>query len=296
MIYDLIIIGAGPAGISAAIYAKRGNLNVLVLEKQYPGGLINNSSVVENYPGFPSITGPELAALFKKHLEESNAQYKREEVIEVIDGDVKTVITKKEEYQTKAVLLAVGRSPKKLGLENEDKFYGQGISYCSLCDAPLFKGKNVAVYGGGNSAFEEGLYLAKFADNVIILNRGKELKADNVLQEQALKMGNIIVINECELTKINGSDHLESVEINNNETLNVDGLFIYIGYTPATSFLKNLDLTDPQGYIEVNNKYETKLRGIYAAGDIDKKGMCQIVTATAEGAIAAVDIIAKLDK
>ncbi len=296
MIYDLIIIGAGPAGISAAIYAKRGNLNVLVLEKQYPGGLVNNSSVVENYLGFPKITGPELAALFKKHLEESGVLYKREEVIEIINGETKTVVTKKDKYQTRAILLAVGRSPKKLGLENEDKFYGQGISYCSLCDAPLFKHKNVAVYGGGNSAFEEGLYLAKFANNVVILNRGKELKADNLLQEQANKMDNIVIINECELTKINGNEYLESIEINHNETLNIDGLFIYIGYTPATSFLKNLDLTDHQGYIEVNSKYETKLKGIYAAGDIDKKGMCQIVTATAEGAIAAVDIIAKLDR
>lgn len=296
MIYDLIVIGAGPGGISAAIYARRSNLKVLVLEKKYPGGLVNTTNIVENYAGFTSISGPDLAENFAEHLKTSEAEYKTEEVIEVIDGEIKKVITDSETYLTKKVLVAVGREPKKLKLPNEEELYGKGISYCCICDAPLFKNKNVAIYGGGNSAFEEGLYLAKFAKNVIILNRSKNLKADNILQKKATETSNIKIIYETTITKINGKDYLESVEINNDETLSVEGLFIYIGYVPATSFLNNLGICDERGYIETDKNLETKVKGIYAVGDVCKKEVYQIVTAVSEGAIAAINVNNSLSK
>lgn len=295
MIYDLTIIGAGPAGISAAIYAERSGLNVLIIEKGIPGGLINFTNIVENYPGYSSISGPDLANEFKKHLDSLDVTYIRDEVIKIEAFETKKIITKKNEYLTKTIILAIGRSPKKIGLENEEKFFGYGISYCSLCDAMLFKEKNVAIYGGGNSAFEEGLYLAKFAKNVIILNRGKSLRAENILQEKIAVVDNIQVINECTITKINGVNKLESIEINENETLNIDGLFIYIGYEPATSFIKSLDICDERGYINVNDEYETKINGIFAVGDVNKKNIYQIVTAVAEGATAAVNAAKKIN-
>lgn len=294
MIYDLIIIGAGPAGIGAAIYAKRNGLNVLVIEKGIPGGLINYTNIVENYPGFPSISGPDLADNFKKHLESLDVNYIRDEVLEIVDGEIKRIITKKNEYQTKKIIIAIGRSPKKIGLPNEDKLFGYGISYCSLCDAMLYRGKNVAVYGGGNSAFEEGIYLAKFAKEVIILNRGLSLRADNILQDKIKEIKNIHIINECKVTKITGESKLESIEINDNETLNIDGLFIYIGYKPATKFIDNLNICDELGYIIVDNNYETNIKGIFAVGDVSKKGVYQIVTAVSEGAIAAINVTNEL--
>ncbi len=294
MIYDLIIIGAGPAGISAAIYAKRSGMNTLVLEKGMPGGLVNYTSEVENYPGYKSIYGPDLAMKFYEHLLETKVEIKAEEAIKLIPGDIKKVVTKKNEYQAKTVIIACGRKARELGIENEDKFKGHGISYCALCDGPLYKDKIVAVYGGGNSAFEEGLFLSGIAKEVVVLNRSKALRADNIFQNRIKEKTNIRFFDECKITKLNGTDKLESVEINNNETINIDGLFVYIGFLPATDFLKELDLCNEQGYISVNENYETKLSGIYAVGDVDTKNIYQIVTATSEGATAAVNAYNKI--
>lgn len=294
MIYDVIIIGAGPAGISAAIYAKRSGMNTLILEKGMPGGLVNYTSLVENYPGYKNISGPDLAMKFYEHLLETKVEIKTEEATKIISGDIKKVITKNNEYQTKTVIIACGRKARELGLENETKFTGSGISYCALCDGPLYKNKVVAVYGGGNSAFEEGLFLSGFAKEVIVLNRSKSLRADNVFQQRLKEKTNIKFFDECTITKLNGSDKLESVEINNDETIMLDGLFIYIGFLPATDFIKELDICNEQGYITVNEKYETKLSGIFAVGDADSKNIYQIVTAISEGATAAVNAYAKI--
>ncbi len=293
--YDVIIIGAGPAGISAAIYAKRSGMKTLVLEKGMPGGLVNYTSLVENYPGYKDISGPDLAMKFYEHLQSTGAEIKTEEATKIIPGDVKKVITKNSEYETKTIIIACGRKARELGLENEDKFKGKGISYCALCDGPLFKDKIVAVYGGGNSAFEEGLYLSTFAKEVFVLNRSKSLRADSVFQDRIKERSNIKFFDECTVTKINGKEKLESVEINGNETINADGLFIYIGFLPATDFLKELDLCNERGYIAVNDKYETKFPGIYAIGDVDDKNIYQIVTAVSEGATAAVNAYAKIN-
>jgi thioredoxin reductase (NADPH) len=294
MIYDVIIIGAGPAGISAAIYAKRSGMNALVLEKGMPGGLVNYTSLVENYPGYKNISGPDLAMKFYEHLLETKVEVKAEEAIKIIPGEIKKVITKNGEYQTKTVIIACGRKARELGLENEAKFAGNGISYCALCDGPLYKNKVVAVYGGGNSAFEEGLFLSGFAKEVIILNRSKSLRADNVFQERLKAKTNIKFFDECKITKLNGNEKLESVEINNNETIALDGLFVYIGFLPATDFVKELDICNEQGYIIVNDKYETKIPGVFAVGDADSKNIYQIVTAISEGAIAAVNAYTKI--
>lgn len=294
MLYDVIIIGAGPAGISAAIYAKRSGMKTLVLEKGLPGGLVNYASLVENYPGYKNISGPDLAVKFNEHLLETKAEVKAEEAIKIIPGNIKEVITKNASYQGKTVIIACGRKARELGLENEENLKGKGISYCALCDGPLFKNKVVAVYGGGNSAFEEGLFLSTFAKEVIVLNRSKSLRADNVFQERIKSKNNIRFFDECNITKLNGYDKLESVEINNNETINVDGLFIYIGFLPATDFIKDLDICNSNGYIVVNDNYETKHSGIFAVGDVDSKNIYQIVTAVSEGAVAAVNAYNKI--
>ena len=295
MIYDLIIIGAGPAGVSAAIYGKRSGMNIKVFEKGLIGGLMNYTNLVENYPGYKSISGPDLAIQFKGHLQEVDVDVTKEEVVKLIPGEIKTVVTNKDKYQAKTVIVATGRSPKRLGLPNEKELLGRGISYCALCDAPLYKGKRVVVVGSGNSAFEEGTYLAKFAKEVIVLTRNANIRADEILQEKMKDLKNVTIKSNDSITKINGKDKVESVIINNEEELEVDGVFIYIGYEPATKFMEELGLCNDRGYIEVNNKYETKVEGVYAVGDIDTKNLYQIVTAVSEGATAAVNAYNKIN-
>lgn len=295
MIYDLIIIGAGPAGVSAAIYGKRSGMNIKVFEKGLIGGLMNYTNLVENYPGYKSISGPDLAIQFKGHLQEVDVDVTKEEVVKLIPGEIKTVVTNKDKYQAKTVIVATGRSPKRLGLPNEKELLGRGISYCALCDAPLYKGKRVVVVGSGNSAFEEGTYLAKFAKEVIVLTRNANIRADEILQEKMKDLKNVTIKSNASITKINGKDKVESVIINNEEELEVDGVFIYIGYEPATKFMEELGLCNDRGYIEVNNKYETKVEGVYAVGDIDTKNLYQIVTAVSEGATAAVNAYNKIN-
>ena len=293
--YDLIIIGAGPSGVAAAIYAKRSGLNTIIIEKGIIGGLMNYTNLVENYPGFTSITGPELSEKFKEHLESLDIEIKKEEVINLIPGEVKKVITKNNEYTAKCVLVATGRSPKKLGLSGEDKLFGRGISYCALCDAPFYKGKVVAVVGSGNSAFEEGTYLAKFAKEVIVLTRGSSPRADEFLQDKLKEYKNVTIRSNTNIKKINGTDKLESIIINDNEEeLKVDGLFIYVGYEPATKFMIDLGVCDERGYILTDDKYETKVDGVFAVGDVEKKNIYQIVTAVSEGATAAVNVYSKI--
>ena len=189
--YDVIIIGAGVAGISAAIYAKRSNMNVLLIEKDSPGGQINKTSTIENYPGFTSIQGPELAFKLFEQLQTLNIEYKALEVQKILDNkEYKTVVTNKDEYKTKTVIIATGRTPKKLGKENEDKLYSRGISFCSICDGNLYRDKNIAIIGGGNSAAEEGLYLSEIAAHLTIINRSNKLRADesmvNELKEKRI--------------------------------------------------------------------------------------------------------------
>ncbi len=289
MKYDLIIVGMGPAGISGAIYAMRSGLEVLVLEKNAPGGLMNQTNVVNNYPGYPSITGPDLSAKFFEHLVSLKIPYQINEVTDILDGDpYKKVVTKKGTFETKTVVIATGRENKKLGLANEKELMGKGISYCALCDGSLYKDKIVTVIGAGNSAFEEGLYLANIAKEVIILSRSEQIIADDILQDKLAEKKNVTIKFNVQVKEIMGQDKLEKVVLSNGEELITDGLFIYIGYVPATDYVRDLGICNEDGYIIVDNKNETKIKGIYAAGDITKKHVYQIVTASSDGVEAVI--------
>lgn len=298
-IYDAVVIGAGPAGITAAIYLKRAELNCAIIEKEMPGGQINKSSVVENYPGFTKITGPDLAAKFYEQLNSLNITQIFKEVTKIIPGKIKTIhFSNNEEIKTKSIILAIGRSPKKLTQKNFKTLEGKGISFCSLCDGNLYKNEDVSIVGAGNSALEESLYLANICNTVTIINRRSHLKGDKILRERVENTKNIKVLNKATIKEFNSQDDvLESITIEENDkqkTLKTKACFIFIGYEPATNFLKNLDILDEKGYIKVDAKRKTTIKGIYAAGDVVKKDAFQIVTATSDGAQAAVSCIKDL--
>ena len=299
--YDVIIIGMGPAGMNAALYAKRSGLNTLILEKNIPGGLINVTNKVENYLGTGLVTGKDLVNKMVEHINEFEIEYKRESVNEIINNDnYKTVITNKGEYKAKALILASGRVPKKGNNEKITKLEGKGISYCAVCDAPFFKDKVVGIIGGGNSAFDEGLYLADFAKKIYMFIRGNEIKADDIFVEKAKNRDNVeILLNTTVTDLIEENDKLKAVQINDKDVIDIDGLFLYIGYAPSTNYFQNLNITDDTGYIIANEKMETKVPGIFAAGDIVKKNIYQIITAASDGSIAALSAkkyIKNLDK
>ena len=271
--YDVIVVGAGVAGMTASIYLKRANLSVLLLEKEMPGGQLNKTTDIENYPGFTKVNGTDLALSIYNQVKENNIDYKYGNVEKIIDNnDIKIVKTNREEFQTKYVILASGRTPRKLGLENEEKLVSNGISYCAICDGMFFKNKKVAVVGGGNSALTGALYLSNICSKVYIINRRNELRADTILQEKIKQKNNIEILFNSKITKLNEKNNvLESIDVN-SETLDIDGLFIYIGFDPDISYLKNLNIKNNNGYIIVDENMETSIKGIYACGDIiDKK-------------------------
>ena len=297
--YDVIVIGMGPAGITSALYLKRANLNCLIIEKNTPGGLLNKTSTVENYPGIIQITGPDLAYKFYEQLNAQQIPQKFEEVKEIIDNnDYKKVVTNKGEYTAKKVIIAIGREPKKLKNTNEERLEGKGISFCSLCDGTLYKNEEVSIIGGGNSALEEALYLSDICKKVTIINKSNSLKGDSILIDKVNDKENIEVINSSEVKEFHGkNDKLEYVTLKTDKEdkdLYVKACFIFIGYEPATKFLKNLDILDEKGYINVDEARRTKIKGIYAAGDVVKKEAYQIITASSDGAIAAVSCIKDL--
>lgn len=295
-IYDVTVIGAGPAGITAAIYLKRAELNCCIIEKEMPGGQINKSSVVENYPGFTEISGPDLAEKFYEQINNLDIKQIYKEVLEIENQkEYKIIKFKNNEFiKAKNIILAVGRSPKKLN-NNSDRLQGKGISFCSLCDGNLYKGEDVSIVGAGNSALEESLYLADICKTVTIINRSSSLKGDKILISRANKRSNIKVINNAEIKEFIDKDGiLDSINIKVNDdikNLKTKACFIFIGYEPATKFLKNLEILDEKGYIRVDEQKRTSIKGIYAAGDVVKKDAFQIVTATSDGALAAVSCI-----
>ena len=295
--YDVAIIGAGPAGITAAIYVKRAELNCCIIEKEMPGGQINKTSTVENYPGIVQISGPELANNLHKQLTKLEIEQIYSEVVEIENKDEYKIIklSNGKEIKAKKIILAIGRSPKKLEKENSRSLEGKGISFCSLCDGNLYKNEDVSIIGAGNSALEESLYLSKICKSVTIINRQNSLRGDKILIDEVLKTKNIKVIYNAEVENFNKEeDVLSSVTIRENgetKKLPTKACFIFIGYEPATKFLKNLDILDEKGYIIVDEQKRTSIKGIYAAGDVVQKEAFQIVTATSDGALSAVSCI-----
>lgn len=287
--YDVIIIGMGPGGMSAGIYSARSGMKTLMLDEYAPGGLLNKISIVENYLGFKSISGQDLALAMFEHVRNEDIEYKIEKVLNIKQEDgYKTVITTKGEYQTKGIIIAIGRKPKKSGIANEDKFASHGISYCAICDGALYKNKEIVVLGGGNSAIEESIYLSRFASKITVLARS-ELKAETELIEEAKAKG-IEFRTNVNVIDFIGDKYIEGVKLDTEEIIPCKGAFIYYGYAADTAFLQELDITDEKGYIEVNSDMETKIDKIYACGDIIKKDIYQIATAVSEGAIAALKI------
>jgi thioredoxin reductase (NADPH) len=293
-IYDVIIAGAGPAGMTAAVYTSRANLSTLMIERGMPGGQMANTEDVENYPGFESILGPELSTKMFEHAKKFGAEYAYGDIKEIIDnGDVKTVVAGSKQYKAYSVIISAGSEYKKVGVPGEKELSGRGVSYCAVCDGAFFKQKELYVIGGGDSAVEEGVYLTRFASKVTIVHRRDELRAQKILQDRAFANEKIDFIWNHTIKSINdkdgkvGSVTLVSTQNGEEQELPADGVFIYIGMIPLSKPFSNLGITNENGYIETNELMETKVPGIFAAGDIREKTLRQIVTATGDGSIAA---------
>lgn len=289
MIYDVIIIGLGASGVSASIYAKRSGLNVCVINYGVPGGIISTSSIVENYPGIKSISGSDFAFNLFEHFNSLNIPLYNEEVINIKNGDFKTVITTNNEYKAKKIIICSGRKPKRLGIKNEDKYIGRGISYCATCDGNLYKNKIVCVVGGGNTALESAIYLSNICETVYIIVRKDKFIGSKSLVKDVLNKDNVIVKFNSLIEEIVGNDVVESIIIKDEE-IKLSGIFINIGYEPSIGILKDLNLKMDNNYIVVDKNMETSIKGIYAAGDIIKKDLYQLVTAVSEGAVAATNV------
>ena len=283
--YDVIIIGMGISGITAAIYAKRSNKKVLLIDKAMPGGTLNNIDKVSNYPGLVDISGPDFAANLFKQIKTLAIPYKLEEVKSLkLTDNVKVIETTNNTYQAKNVILAMGRRPKMLGLENESSLLGRGISTCALCDAFFYKDKEIAVIGTGNSALQETLYLANIVNKIYLINRRDGFRGDSMLVDQIKSLDNIEIIYNANIKELNSENNkLSEIIFDNNKHIKVEGLFIYIGSIPETKIVPE-DILDSDGYVIVDEYLKTKLPGVYAIGDIIKKDVYQLVTAAADGA------------
>lgn len=293
-IYDVIIIGAGPAGMTAAVYTSRANLSTLMIERGIPGGQMANTEEVENYPGYDHILGPDLSTKMFDHAKKFGAEYAYGDIKEVIDGEeYKTIKAGSKEYKARAVIISAGAEYKKIGIPGEKELGGRGVSYCAVCDGAFFKEKELLVVGGGDSAVEEGVYLTRFASKVTIVHRRDELRAQKILQQRAFDNEKIDFIWNHTVKEIHekdgkvGSVTLVSTEDGAEREFKTDGVFVYIGMIPLSKPFENLGITNENGYIVTNEKMETSVPGIFAAGDIREKMLRQIVTATGDGSIAA---------
>lgn len=289
--YDIIIIGGGPAGLTAALYACRANKKTLVIEKETFGGQITFSPKVENIPGFISLTGNEFAEKLVEQVLEQGADVESCEVLEIKDGEIKTVVTDDGEFEGKAVIIATGAKHRMLGVEDEEKYVGEGISFCAVCDGAFYKDKTVAVVGGGNSALQEAILLSDLAKKVYVVQNLNFLTGEKKLADQLYKLENVEVITGVTVESFLGDSELEGIVIKNSagesRKLSIDGLFIAIGLIPQNDAFKNVVELDDRGYAVIDETCESATKGIFVAGDCRAKKIRQVTTAAADGAIAA---------
>ncbi len=294
---DLIIIGMGISGISAAIYAKNSGLNVLMLESDVPGGLVNKINKINNYPGHSEISGPDLSFQLFESINKLKIPYKKGNVVQIsVENDKKIVKTTNGTFESKYVIIATGRKNRKLGLEKEEELLGRGISTCALCDGNLYQGKEIAVVGGGNSAIEEAMYLSNIVDKIYLIHRRDTFRADENLVKKLKEKKNVEILYNSKVSSLLEEEgKLKGIIVNGEKEIMVSALFLYIGFVPNNAFVQDLDILDEEGYIQVNQNYQTKIPGIYAVGDCIKKDIYQLVTAANDGVVAAIHISKEIE-
>ena len=292
--YDTIIIGAGPAGMTAALYAARSNLKVALLERGIPGGQMNNTADIENYPGYANISGPELAEKMFEPLENLGVEHLFGLVEKIEDrGDFKEIITEDERFEAKTVIIASGANHRHLGVPGEEDYNSCGVSYCAVCDGAFFRDEDLLVVGGGDSAVEEAIFLTRFAKSVTIVHRRDELRAQKVLQDRAFANEKIRFVWDSVVESIHGNERkVTGVTFKNVKTGEVSqaefgGIFIYVGLDPVSEFAADLGITDEAGWILTDHQMKTSVAGIYAVGDVRQKDLRQITTAVGDGATAS---------
>lgn len=291
-VYDVIIIGAGPAGIAASIYASRAMLKFVLLDRFLPGGAIAATHEIENYPGIYKVSGQELTDRMFAHAEALGTTFVSDDVVSLeVEGEIKKVITTQATYLTRTIILATGASPRKLGMIGEEKFDGRGISYCATCDGAFFKQKIVAVIGGGDVAVEDAIYLSRLSKKVYLIHRRNELRAAKVSQTKLLNLPNVEVLWDSVLTEVKGEEVLEKMIVENIKSKTtheypIDGVFVAVGMNPNSALLQRKVEMDQGGWIITNEDCETSVKGVYAVGDVRKKSLRQVVTGVADGAVA----------
>ena len=297
MCYDVIILGSGPAGLSAAIYAERARLRTLIIEeKPLSGGQILDTYEVDNYPGLPGITGFELGQKFRAHVDKFKTEIVNSQVKSIeLNGDQKTVVTEKGTYEAKTLILAMGATHRTLGIPGEEKLLGMGVSYCATCDGAFFRGKTVAVAGGGDVALEDALFLARGCEKVYLIHRRDEFRGARILQEKVKETPNIELVLSCNVTEIRGEGQVSSVLVHDKKTesdreLEVQGIFIAAGTEPNIALVKGLLEQDERGYILAGEDTRTSVEGVFAAGDVRAKQLRQVITAAADGANAVTSV------
>ena len=295
--FDVVIIGAGPSGYTAGIYCSRAGYDTLILSGILPGGQLVNTTEVENYPGFEKgVMGPDLMIEMRKQTQRMGTTIVDDEVVNVdFRNSPFKILTDSEEYEGRAVIIATGANPRKLGLEGEQTFAGKGVSYCATCDGPFFRNQELIVVGGGDSAIEEGTFLTKFATKIHLVHRRNELRASKIMQERALNNEKIEFHWDSEVIDIKGDQKMQqgvikNIKTNEETTLDVGGLFVAIGHVPNTKLFKNQIDLDDEGYIVLKNKTHTNIEGVFAAGDVHDRIYRQAVTAAGFGCMAAIDV------
>lgn len=301
--YDVIILGGGPAGFSAGIYAARGNVKTAIIDITMLGGQPSNYLELENYPGFELIGGFELMEKFEAHADKFGVEkFPMQEIQKIeLNKEIKKIITNDTIFNAKTIIIATGAQPQKLNIPGEKEFTGRGVSYCAVCDGAFYKEKTVAVIGGGNAAVEEAIYLTRFANKVYIIHRRDKLRADKIVQERALKNPKIEFIWDSIATEITGTNNVEKIILQNvktkeTKTLTTDGVFPYIGFAPNTELINGQIMQNEQGFIITDERLNTSAQGVYAIGDVRVTPLRQVITAAADGAIAAVSALKYLEE